>query len=134
MYQPDGSSLVLVPEPRGVAMSEPGAPSEHAPVAADLAGSWRRSAGTESDLSYPDVLELTEVTPGTGKYVGHKGRQEQGFLRWDAGTWLVAAGQLQISTATDAIESWPITVAGDEMQIQVGQGVLTYRRNTGPEV
>jgi hypothetical protein len=99
----------------------------------DLQGSWRKSAAEPSDVNYPDVLDLLVVEPGAGRYLGRKGNADQGFLQWDAGTWrLTEDSRLEISTATDALDSWPVTISADEMQIHVAEGVLTYRRS-GPD-
>ncbi|MEP7055812.1 MAG: hypothetical protein ABI912_11240 [Actinomycetota bacterium] len=115
-------------------MSVNGAAGDADSSIVDLTGSWTKSAGTEGELAYPDVLEMTMLVPGAGRYLGRKGRPEQGFLLWDAGNWrLTADGKIEISTATDALESWPVTISGDEMQIQVADCVLTYRRTNGPD-
>jgi hypothetical protein len=115
-------------------MSETGATGDQEFAAVDLGGTWRKSSGGEGELSYPDVLDFTTTVPGGGRYLGRKGRPEQGFLVWDAGSWrLTADGRIEISTATDAIESWPITIAADEIQIDAADCVLTYRRTNGPD-
>jgi hypothetical protein len=114
-------------------MSDTGAMGEGGDNSVDLSGTWRKSAGTEGELSYPDVLDLTTTIPRGGRYMGRKGRPEQGFLVWDAGSWrLTDDGRIEISTATDAIDSWPVVISDDEMQIHAADCVLTYRRSTGP--
>lgn len=115
-----------------MAVSDTGPTGEQGTV--DLGGSWHKTAGNDGELTYPDVLDMTVVVPGAGRYLGRKGRPEQGFLHWDAGTWrLTDDGRIEISTATDALESWPVTVSDDEMQIHAADTVLTYRRTTGPD-
>jgi hypothetical protein len=115
-------------------MSETDATGAQQPLPADLNGTWHKSGGTEGELAYPDVLDMTVLEPGAGRYLGRKGRPEQGFLLWDAGTWrLTNDGLLEISTATDALESWPVTVTDEEMEIRTADCVLTYRRMTGPD-
>jgi len=100
----------------------------------DLTGSWRKSAGGDGKNTYPDVLDFTTTTRAAGRYMGRKGRAQQGFLVWDAGSWrLTHDGRIEISTATDAIESWPVTISDDEIQIHAGDSDLTYRRTTGPD-
>lgn len=103
-------------------------------AAADLHGSWQKDAGPAGDVGYPDVLVMTVVQPGSGRYVGRKARQEDRFLQWDAGTWhLTDDGRIEISTATDSIDSWPVAVSDGELRIDVAESVLTYRRTTGPD-
>ncbi|MEO6714391.1 MAG: hypothetical protein ABIM89_13305 [Mycobacteriales bacterium] len=115
-------------------MSDTDATGADAPIAADLGGSWHKCAATAADLNYPDVLDLTVVEPGAGRYLGRKGRPEQGFLVWDAGTWRITGdGQIELSTATDALETWPVEIAGDDMVIHAADCVLTYRRTSGPD-
>jgi hypothetical protein len=115
-------------------MSETGATGEQVPLNVDLRGRWQKSAATEGERTYPDVLDLTVLEPGAGRYLGRKGHPEQAFLHWDAGTWrLTDDGRIEISTATDAIESWPVKVGDDELEIRTDDGVLTYRRTTGPD-
>ena len=114
-------------------MSETGATGEQLPAAHDLGGSWHKTAGPDGDRTYPDVLDLLVVEPGAGRYLGRKAHPEQGFLQWDAGTWrLTDDGRIEISTATDALERWPVSISDGELQIHVAECVLTYRRTTGP--
>jgi hypothetical protein len=115
-------------------MSETGATGEQPPLAVDLRGSWQKVSGTGREHTYPEVLDMSVVEPGSGRYLGRKGHPEQGFLHWDAGTWrLTDDGRIEISTATDALESWPVKVGDDELEIRTADGVLTYRRTTGPD-
>src|SRR5688500_16660977 len=99
-------------------MSETGPTGEN-PAAADLQGRWHKSGGTAGELAYPDELDITVLEPGAGRYLGRKGRPEQGFLVWDAGTWRITDdGLLEISTATDALEAWPVEITDEEMEIR----------------
>ncbi|MDQ1709099.1 MAG: hypothetical protein QOG49_484 [Frankiaceae bacterium] len=102
--------------------------------AVDLSGSWRKVDAGAEDLPYPDVLDFTVIEPGAGRYLGRKGRPEQGFLLWDAGTWrLTDDGRIEMSTATDALEAWPVAISDDELHIETAGCVLTYRRATGSD-
>jgi hypothetical protein len=115
-------------------VTDSGATGDQESLDVDISGTWRKSSGSEGELSYPDVLDFTTTTRAGGRYMGRKGRPEQGFLVWDAGSWrLTNDGRIEISTATDAIESWPVTISDDEMQIAAADVVLTYRRTTGPD-
>jgi hypothetical protein len=115
-------------------MTGTSASGEHQTASVDLTGSWRKSAGGDGELNYPDVLDFTTTTRAAGRYMGRKGRPEQGFLVWDAGSWrLTDDGRIEISTATDAIDSWPVTISDDEIQIHAADSDLTYRRTTGPD-
>jgi hypothetical protein len=115
-------------------MSETDPTGKQVPMTVDLRGKWQKSADVEGERVYPDVLDMIVVEPGAGRYLGRKGHPEQGFLHWDAGTWkLTDDGRIEISTATDALESWPVKVGDDELEIRTADGVLTYRRTTGPD-
>lgn len=95
-----------------------------------LAGVWERiSPAALGEPGFPALLEMHEATPTSGRYVGRRGPQETAFLLWDAGTWQwTPPDLLRLSTATDALEDYHVTVREPELAIDIDNVRLLYRR------
>ena len=96
---------------------------------ANLRGRWKR-ADPDADDSFPAGIEFRE-----GTYLAKKG-EGQRFIQWDAGTYELSAqpdtprqGLLTLSTATDSLETYPVSVTPDSFEVVVRDGRrLTFNR------
>jgi hypothetical protein len=88
----------------------------------DLRGRWKRSA-VDSDDPLPAGIEFRE-----GTYLAEKGHGQR-FLHWDAGTYELRVepddpgkGLLTISTATDSLETYPVSFIGGVLEVAMEGG------------
>lgn len=97
--------------------------------AAGLVGRWQKASSDPCAAKYPDTLELR-----TGTYRGTRG-PAQGFVWWDAGIWRIehtgdkGAPQLVLTTASDELIAYPVTLHADSFDVVDDQGCrFSYRR------
>lgn len=99
--------------------------------AAGLVGRWEKSGTDVCAAKYPQTLEFA-----AGTFRGTRG-PGQGFVWWDAGIWRIetdnkVAPQLVLTTASDELVSYAVTLRGDSFEVSDDQGCrFTYRRAKG---
>jgi hypothetical protein len=88
----------------------------------DLRGRWKRSE-VAADDPLPEAIEFREAT-----YLAEKGPGQR-FLHWDAGTYELSEklddpgqGLLTMSTATDSLETYPVSFSGDSLEVAMEDG------------
>lgn len=76
-----------------------------------------------ADDRLPEEIEFRQ-----GTYLAAKGPGQR-FLHWDAGTYRLSEepddpghGLLTISTATDSLETYPVSLSGDVLEVAMEDG------------
>lgn len=89
-----------------------------------LVGSWHKVGSPECARKYPDHLTFS-----AGTFRGTRG-ETQGFVWWDAGSYrLESDTRLVLTTATDALVAYEVSVGPDELAITDPDGCqFSYRR------
>lgn len=92
--------------------------------AQSLFGTWIRVTADSCAEKYPQTLTFS-----TGTYRGARG-PDQGMVLWDAGIYrLEGAGTLVVSTASDELVSYGISLSSDRFEIVDADGCrVIYRR------
>src|SRR5262245_45027771 len=89
-----------------------------------LAGHWRKTTNDAAAQRYPDQLEFR----ADGTYRGRASAPGK-FVVWDVGTYRVQGGTLRMSTASDAIVAYRLSVTADTLHIADDQGLaISYTR------
>ena len=77
----------------------------------------------DSDDPLPEAIEFRE-----GTYLASKAKGQR-FLHWDAGTYELdvepedpGKGLLTISTATDSLETYPVSITGGSLEVAMEGG------------
>jgi hypothetical protein len=87
-----------------------------------IQGRWERVDASTEDL-FPAGIEFRK-----GTYLATKGSGQR-FIQWDAGTYELTmqpndprAGWLTLSTATDSLETYPVSFEGGALEVAVEAG------------
>ena len=102
-------------------------PSEPASELPDLRGRWQRPTPDEAGDQYP-----VEVTFSEGTFRGTRA-ETQGMILWDAGIYRLEDDHtLTVSTSSDELVTYPITVDEATLTVVTPDGDVTYEKVVEP--